>query len=221
KNIVLLFTVFLPVFLSAQENSFTVSGKVENLKSGAIGMYYKDKTGKLIRDSAIVKDGYFTYSRPIDAMEMLNFYPANESVMKRTDNGFYPAKSSQFQFIAFPGANVKFTGKIIDFVDAYPSVDQANDDLAQLNRAVYPLMNESVNLQLQIDKKIITDASAVEKAKEKMAKLDNEVDRIKKEFVKTHPSSYVAAWLLGDMMLRSQVTNEEAFLLYDNMNQQA
>src|SRR5690606_36042843 len=86
---------------------------------------------------------------------------------------------------------------------------------------VYPLMNESVNLQLQIDKKIITDASAVEKAKEKMAKLDNEVDRIKKEFVKTHPSSYVAAWLLGDMMLRSQVTNEEAFLLYDNMNQQA
>src|SRR5690606_27221908 len=101
KDLISFIILFFPALLFAQEGSFTVSGKVENLKSDAINIYYKDKTGELVRDSAIVKNGQFSYTRKIETMEMVNIYPGNESVMKRTDNGFYPVKSSQFQFIAF------------------------------------------------------------------------------------------------------------------------
>lgn len=220
ENKLIFIFLFLPTLLLAQGKSFTVSGKIEGLESKPLRISYKDKSGSTIRDSAIVKDGYFTYSRKIDGMEMLNFYPANESVMKRTDRGYYPAKSSQFQFIAFPGANVKFTGKITDFVDAYPFGDPGNDDLGRLNRTIYPLLNESVNLQLKIDKKTITDTVDIKSAKEKMEKLGKEIDNIKKEFVKKNPSSYAAAWLLGDMMLRNQVTKEESFSMYDKLDKQ-
>lgn len=220
KKLLIVFLLFTSPSLFAQGNSFTVSGKVDRLESKPIRIFYKDKAGKLVRDSAIVMDGHFTYSRQIDEMEMLNFWPPNESVMKRVDRGYFPAKSSQFQFIAYPGAKVKFTGRITDFVDAYPSGDPANDDLARLNKAVYPLMNESVNLEVKIAKKQFTDSSELKAAQQKAEALDAEVDNIKKNFIKDNPSSYAAAWLLGDMMLRTQVTNEEAFSLYDKLDKQ-
>lgn len=204
--------------LNAQTRSFTVSGKIEGLESTPIRMFYKDKEGNLVRDSAVVKDGYFTYTRKIDDMELLSFYPGNKSVMKMAGRGFYPAKSSQFQFIAFPGAEVKFSGKITDFVDAYSSGDEANDELGRLNKAVYSLMNESVNLQVKIANKVITDSDEIIKAEQKMTKLDDEVGQIKRAFIRNNPSSYVSAWLLGDMMLRTQVSNDTAFSLYAVLN---
>ncbi|HVT85049.1 MAG TPA: TlpA disulfide reductase family protein [Chitinophagaceae bacterium] len=220
KNLLIIFFLFFSPSLFAQEETFTVSGKIDGLESKTIHIFYKDKSGKLVRDSTVVKDGYFTYSRKIDEMEMLSFYPGNESVMKRVDRGYFPAKSSQFQFIAYPGAKVKFAGKITDFVDAYPSGDPANNDLARLNKSIYPLMNESVNMEVKIAKKIIADSLAVKEAQEKIDKWDKEVDSIKKKFIGDHTSSYAAAWLLGDMMLRNQVNKEEAVNLYDKMDQQ-
>lgn len=220
KNLLFMMFLFLSPSLFAQEQTFTVSGKIEGLESKPIRIFYKDKTGQLVRDSAVVKDGYFTYSRKIDEMEMLNFWPPNESVMKRVDRGYFPAKSSQFQFIAYPGAHVKFTGKITDYVDAYPSGDPANDALAKLNKSVYPLMNESVNLEVKIAKKEFTDSSALKAAQKKVETLDAEVAHIKKEFVKNNPSSYAAAWLLGDMMVRTQVTKAESFTLFNKLDKQ-
>lgn len=220
RVLLIIFFLFLSSALFAQEDTFTVSGKVKGLEDGVMNMYYRDKAGKFVRDSTIVKDGYFMYSRKIDEMEKLNFYPRNESVMKRVDQGFFPAKSSQFQFIAYPGANVKFTGKITDFVDAYPYGDPANEDLARLNKKIYPLMNESVNLNVNVVKKEFKDSAEENKAKKRMEELDKKVLDIKKNFIQTNPSSYAAAWLLGDMMLRLQVTNEEAFALYDKLDKQ-
>lgn len=220
KNVLIIFFLFASSFVFAQEKTFTVSGKIDGLESKPIRMYYRNKSGELVKDSAGVKDGHFTYTRAIDGMEMLSFWPPNESVMKRVDNGYYPAKSSQFQFIAYPGAHVKFTGKITDFVDAYPSGDPANNDLAKLNKAVYPLMNESVNLAVRVAKKQFKDTVEVKAAQQKMEKLNAEIENIKKEFIRNNPTSYAAAWLLGDMMLRTQVTNEEAFELYDKLDKQ-
>lgn len=220
KNLLIVFFLFLSPSLMAQGGNFTISGKIKGLEDGVMNMYYRDKAGKFVRDSTIVKDGYFMYSRKVDEMEMLRFYPRNESVMKRVDQGFFPAKSSQFQFIAYPEANVKFTGKITDFVDAYPYGDPANDDLARLNKKIYPLMNESVNLNVKVVKKEFKDSAEENKAKKRMEELDNKVLDIKKNFIQTNPSSYAAAWLLGDMMVRTQATNEEAISLYENMDQQ-
>lgn len=220
KNILFLFCLYSTSCLFAQEKSFTVSGKIEGLESKSIHLYYKDKAGKLINDSFIVKGGYFSYSRKIDDMEMLSFWPPNESVMKRVDQGYFPAKSSQFQFIAFPGAHIIFKGKITDFVDAYPSGDAANNDLATLNEAVFPLMNKSVNLEVKIAKNEYKDSSSMKVALQEVDKLDAEVSAIKKEFIRNNPSSFAAAWLLSDMMIRTEMSNDEATGLYEKMDKQ-
>lgn len=220
KRKLIISLLFLSPSVFAQEGKFTVSGKIDGLESKTIRIYTKDKSGNRGVDSVKVTDGYFNYNGKIEGMDLISFYPPNESVMKRVDRGFYPAKSSMFQFIVFPGANVKLSGKITDFVDAYPSGDPANNDLGSLNKSIYPLMNESVNLAVKLGKKLITDSSAIKKANEQIEKLDNEVVNIKTAFISNHPSSPAAAWLLGDMMVRSQVTNEEATALYQKMNQQ-
>ncbi len=218
KNLLTILLLAFSPSLFAQEGTFTISGKIDGLESKPIRFFYKNKSGTTVRDSAIVRDGAFTYSRKIDEMKMLNFWPPNESVMKRVDRGYFPAKSSQFQCIVYPGAHVKITGKITDFVDAYPSGDPANNDLARLNKAVYPLMNESVNLAVKIAKKQFKDTVEMKSMQAKADALDAEVDQIKKNFIKDNPSSYASAWLLGDMMLRTQVTKEESFSLYDKMD---
>ncbi|MBS1631628.1 MAG: DUF4369 domain-containing protein, partial [Bacteroidetes bacterium] len=180
KNVLAIFSLLITSSLFSQNKTFTVAGKIEGLESQPIRMYYKDNAGKTVSDSALVKNESFTYSRKIDKMEMISLWPPNESVMKRVDGGYFPAKSSQLQFIAFPGAKVKFSGKITDFVDAYPSGDPANNDLAKLNKAVYPLMNESVNLSVKIAKNQYVDSAEMKAMLEKADALDKKVDNIKK-----------------------------------------
>ncbi len=220
KNLILVLCFFLSHALFAQEGSYTVSGKIAGLDSERMFFSYKNEKGELIRDTIPVKGGSFTYTGKIDGMTMMSVSPGVDRVVKKADRGYYPAKSSLLQFIAYPGAKIKFSGKISDFVDAYPSGDAANNDLAALNRAVYPLMNKSVNLLVKIGNKLITDSVEVKQAYQTMGKLDQDVLAIKESFIRKKTSSFVSAWLLGDMMLRKQVSNETAIRLYENLNRE-
>lgn len=182
-------------------------------------MSFKDESGELQRVKIPVIDGAFSYAGPISNMEMMTIWPNVERTIKRTGNGYYPAKSSQFQFVAFPGANVKFTGSVSDFVDAYPSGDPVNNDLNDLNRAINPLMNKSVNLSVKIANKVITDSFEIAEARSEIKRLNDNVTEIKKNFIIEHPSSPVSAWYLADMMLRNQISHEVALDLYGRLNE--
>lgn len=143
-------------------------------------------------------------------------------MVKRSKNGkgYYPAKSSLLQFIASPGAHIYFAGRVTDFVDAYPSGDAANDDLAKLNRKINPLMNKSVNMMIDIGDRYESEEPGVKKIREKIEKLDREADSIKANFVRNNSSSIAAAWALSDMMVRSQVSNDEAIQLFKGMDKE-
>ncbi len=218
KNLLIVFLLFLSRSLIAQENSFTVSGKITGLDSKKMFVSFKDEKGKLIRDSILVKEGIFSYTRKIDEITMISISPNVDRVVKRTERGYFPAKSSLLQFIAFPGANVKFSGMITDFVNAYPSGDAANNDLAKLNSEIYPLLNESVNWSVKLANKVITDSMDIRMADQAIEKLSKAVLNIKQEFIKENPSSFVSAWTLEDLMLRSQVSNETAISLFENLD---
>lgn len=119
----------------AQQNNFTLTGLIEGLDSDFMMISFKDSSvkGGSRRDTIKINNNTFIYNGFISEMNMMSVSPNVERVVKRTGKGYYPAKSSLLQFIAFPGAAIKFTGKIIDFVDAYPTGDEANNDLAKLN----------------------------------------------------------------------------------------
>ncbi len=206
----------------AQSNNFTVSGKIKGLDSKKMYLSIRDEAAKggSRRDSILVNDESFTYTGPISDVTMISISPGVETVMKRTGRGYFPAKSSLLQFFAFPGANVKFSGKITDFVDAYPSGDVTNNNFAKLNKSVYPLMNKSVNLSLKIANKLVTDSGMIKKVNDSIKVLDEKVVRLKEEFIANNPSSVAAIWLLSDMMIRSQVSNELATALFSKMNKE-
>lgn len=198
-------------------DSFTVSGNIPGLDTGHMSYSYKDAEGKRVSDSIIVKDNKFTYTAKINAPTHIIFWPNVEKTIKRSGRGYYPAKSSQFAFLASPGDKIEFKGEVTDFVNAYPTGTKGNDELAKINRKIFPLMNESVNTQLKINALEENDAS-IEGLKASITKLDEQTIQMKKDFVAANPKSEAAAWYLSDMMIRSHVTQDEAIEYFNGLD---
>ena len=107
KIIVVIVLLFVSQFSFAQQNSFTVSGKIKGLDSKYMHIVFKDETGTR-RDSIAVINESFSYTTSIKEMTMISISPGVEAVMKRTGRGYFPAKSSLLQFVATPGADKIF-----------------------------------------------------------------------------------------------------------------
>lgn len=219
--LILLFCVISNQII-AQDGTFTISGKVKGLDSKYLSLFiYDDDLPRgFKRDSVPVINGSFNYTASISKFSYANISPNIERVVKRTANGFYPAKSSSFQFFVAPGYKIKFAGEITDFVNAYPSGEKNNNEFAKLSKAIYPLQNKSVNLSLKIANKLVIDTNLIKKMKDTITKLDVKVNDLKEKFVRANPSSAAAAWVLSDMMVRSQVSNASATEIFNAMSKE-
>ncbi|MCO6496297.1 MAG: AhpC/TSA family protein [Chitinophagaceae bacterium] len=226
KRFLALALIFFATAAYSQEKNFTVSGDIKGFDTDFMRVIIKDSTqpkGYFIDSIPVKNHRTFSYSMHIDKMQYMTLYPNVDRTVKRTKdgNGYYPAKSSQLQFIATPGGKVFFSGEITDYVDAYPSGDKANEDLAKLNRKMNPLVNKAVNLMVEISGKDIDTADArVKQIEKEIDELDEKSTAIKVQFVKDNPSSIAAAWALSDMMIRSEVTEDEAVELFDKMDKE-
>lgn len=194
-------------------DSFTVSGTIKGLDTEFMSYGYRNAEGKRVFDSVFVENESFTYTGKISEPTFIIFWPNVESTMKRTGRGYYPAKSSQFAFLASPGDEIKFEGEITDFVNAYPSGTPANDDLTSINSTIFPFLNKAVNLQLKVDKLEDTDPTK-QALMDSISTYNAEVAGIKELFVANNPSSEAAIWYLSDMMVRSQITQDEAIRIF-------
>lgn len=206
-----------------QSNSFTLSGKIKGLDATKIFLIIFDDAFKsgYRRDSIKVENEAFVYTGTADKLMYASISPNVDRVVKKgPGGGYYPAKSSSVQLFVFPGANIKLAGKITDFVDVYPSGDNINNDFAKLNKEIYPLLNQSVNVSVKISNKIVTDSDVIKKMKDTAALLDKQVIAIKENFINDHRSSVAAIWLLSDMMIRSQLSNNLATEFFGKMNKE-
>jgi thiol-disulfide isomerase/thioredoxin len=199
-------------------NSFTVSGNIKGLDTEFMTRSYRDETGNRVSDSIFVKNESFSYTAKIDGPEFIFFWPNVEKTIKRTSTGgYYPVKSSQLAFLANPGDDIEFKGQVTDFIDAYPFGTKTNDELASINRKVFPLMNRSVNYLLE--KELLDENDPrLQIIQDSVDYIDSQVIELKKEFILTHPRSEAAAWYLSDMMLRSQISDEEATDAFNAMD---
>ena len=200
------------------KDSFTVSGTIQGLDSKFMSTSYIGPDGNRVSDSVFVENEHFSYTAKINEQTYVVFWPNVESTIKRTGRGYYPVKSSLFQFLASPGDQIEFTGTISDFIDAYPSGTDANNDLAIINKQVYPLMNKSINIQLRKNLLAKDDANH-QMYQDSIDQLDAQVVSLKKDFVKSHPNSEAAVWYLSDMMMRSQTNDEESISLFNNLEE--
>lgn len=74
-------------------------------------------------------------------------------------------------------------------------------------------MNASVNYMLE--KELLEETDTRYKTiEDSITILDEQVVALKKDFVMSHPKSEAAAWYLSDMMLRSQISDEDAITAF-------
>ena len=202
---------------TAIPDSFTVYGTLEGLDTEFMSRSYKDAEGNRLYDSIFVVDDKFSYTSKITEPTFVVFWPNVENTIKRTGRGYYPAKSSQLAFLASPGDQIEFKGKVTDFIDAYPSGTKANDDLALINSQIFPLLNLSVNTQLRINELEAADP-LIEILEDSIAILDNKVLGMKEAFIRSNTDSEAAVWYLSDMMLRSQISQDDAISVFKSLD---
>ena len=213
KNVILTAMSVVSISMSqAQSVDFSISGKIEGLDSKVMFLNIPDEKSPsgFRRDSITVENGSFSFSSKTDNFSYLIISPGVEKTVKRVGNGYYPVKSSLLQLFIYPGAKIKVSGEVTDFVHAYPAGDPANNDLASLNRSINPLTNRAVNMNVRIANKLVTDSVVIRAMKDSIEAMDKQVVGVKMEFIRNNPSSAAAAWLLSDMMIRSQISHEDA-----------
>ena len=195
-------------------DSYTVSGTIKALDTEFMTYSYEDETGKRVWDSIFVENDHFSHTAKITEPTLFFIWPNVERTIKTAQSGgYYPVKSSQLVFLASPGDDIVFKGEATDFINAYPSGTKANDDLASINNKVFPLMNRSVNYMLEMELLDETDASRI-LIQDSIDLLDKQVVDLKKEFVTSHLKSEAATWYLADMMLRSQIEDDDAITAF-------
>jgi thiol-disulfide isomerase/thioredoxin len=201
-------------------NTITVTGtSIEGLETEFMTRSYSDDDGNRKSDTIYVDNGNFTYSTTIDKPTFMFFWPNVESTIKRTQSGYYPVKSSQFAFLANPGDKINFFGEVTDYINAYPSGTTTNDDLAKINRKIFPLMNQSINYLLETE--LLDEKDDRWKVlKDSIDLLDNQVLDLKKSFVQSNLSSEAAVWYLSDLMLRSQISDDDAINIFHALDEQ-
>lgn len=202
------------------KDSYTVSGIIEGLDTEFMSYSYQDETGKRIWDSIFVENGHFSHTQKITEPTSFFLWPNVERTIKRTQSGgYYPVKSSQFAFLANPGDEIEFKGEVTDFINAYPTGTKANDELASINRTVFPIMNKAANYMLELESLEEYDLRRIT-IQDSIDVLDEQVIDLKKAFVTSHPNSEAATWYLADMMLRSQIEDDEAIAIFKAFDEQ-
>ncbi|APU11150.1 hypothetical protein A5M85_12930 [Cellulophaga lytica] len=228
KNTIYLLCVLLlsfsnEIYAQQANNTFTLKGEIKGLK-GNLYFRHPDKkyTRETLSDSIIVTDGKFNFSGTISNLSQIRVYPGFDGpdgkLFKKPKGGrgMFPVKCVYLTFYAFPGANITVSGEATDFMNAYPSGDKFNNSLAAANRLMYPMYNKMGNLAV---KNTYETDSVTIKANNKQSELlfTASIKKLKNH-IKNNPNSVAAAWYLNDLILRTQVTNEEAEELFASLS---
>ncbi len=188
----------------AQNNTFKIHGTIKGLDSEkmmAIITDAEDPNGYR-REEITVTDESFEFISEIKEITHVTISTGVDRVVKWVGRGYIPVKSSLLAVFVYPGADIKVSGDISDFINAYPEGDEMNDGLAELNKAIFPVMNEGVNYSVKAAKLEGDEKVEVEK---KGAVLSNKSLKMKEQFIADNPELLASVWMLSDMALRNQL----------------
>jgi len=203
--------LFIATVCFSQKKAFEINSQVENIEGKEVYLTIWNGTSETYNLKVPVVNGQFQYRDTIGSPLVVRATPRNESLLKRPSaRGSYPTKSGSIWFIALPGAKIKVAGKLTDFAEAYPAGDQENEILVHLTKSYFPLLNKEVNLRVKLAKDSSLTAEARSRINSEVAALNKEAVEILKSHIKMNTSSIMALYFMNDLMLRRQMTAEEA-----------
>ncbi|WP_430815643.1 TlpA family protein disulfide reductase [Carboxylicivirga sp. RSCT41] len=197
------FAIITPT-ITAQSNTFKIHGSIKGLDSEKMWAIINDvnEPNGYRREEIVVENESFEFTSEINEITHITISTGVDRVVKKTKRGYFPAKSSLLACFVYPGADIKVSGEITDFINAYPEGDAMNNGLAQLNRAIYPVMNEAVNYSVEADS---LNGEAKTLVQKKGNKISGKSIDMKAQFIADNPDELASVWMLSDMALRNQL----------------
>lgn len=227
SNAVLLVTLLLFMKCLAQpkkNNAYTLIADIKGLKSKSLVHYEVDekKAEGFKSDTIWVKNEKFTFTDTVTNYKLIyiDIPETNRSYKQKIGDKEFTistkAHVSRIWFIAYPGAEINCTGKISTFVDAYPH-DKINDDFAEINSKIFPLIDQTNTIQIDLATKNYDDIKRKE-LYEQSELLYDRVKKLKAEFVRSHPKSIAASYIFSDSYYRNEYTHKEAKVVFENFD---
>jgi|GEM_PF-1049451 len=196
----------------SHEKEFKIKGKIKGLtnEEGGYALFGDQYPNGYKRVKVNMNKGKLSYKGTIEAPTVIKLSFRNKNLSKTTIGGGYiPTNATTLMCVIYPGAKIKVSGKITDFIDAYPSDGGENDILKELSSKLHPVLNQSVNISLELDKNKKITAKEIAALKKTQEELGTKAQSIRVEFLKKHASSVAGLWLMEDMLVRSQIKIEE------------
>lgn len=220
-SVVLILQLLLTSCTDRATNTFTVKGEIEGYTDTLMNLTVWDPavTGGTRSEKIAVKDGNFEYVGECSEPMMVRGWINDAKVIKRANRGYFPVKSSNIWFIVYPGAKVNLRGHLSDYAEAFPSDRGENKLLAGLNRQLFPILNEEVNIRVRM----ATDTTLTPEIKRELEAASRDLNRKSIEtlstFLSDHPSSIAALWYMDDMLIRSQADPMELEQILDMVDE--
>jgi thiol-disulfide isomerase/thioredoxin len=187
-----------------KNNTVEIKGSLEDIQDS--------KATLLIGNTRIpveISNGSFYINTEVSDTEVTRLLIDDKKLYKTVPGGGYiPVKSMSIWLVVYPGAKINISGTISDFADAYPSDGGENDLLAAFNRQLFPLLNKSANIEIELYSDTAESLKRTSLEEEQEA-LDARAGELRKIFLDEHISSVAGLWLLDDMVIRSQIEMDE------------
>lgn len=204
-----------------QSKDFTIKGKIKDQETGMLKLSYASADGKPVQDSTAIKNGSFEFKGKLNEPAMAYFSGATKSRAMddpNVGNFFIEPGQLTLQVTAGDFKNLELKGsKTQEEVNALNKLKAPiNKELKSISDA-YQKANEEY-MQARKEKKTEAELDALkEKAtaiRDQFEPFSERTSKIDLEFIKTHPDSYYAAYLLrwkvSSMPLAASVKYYEA-----------
>lgn len=208
KNILLLVSCLIFVSnVHAQSSTYTVTSEIKNMTTDTYSMTIWGRGKSESKGQQRMVNGQINFSDTTSVPLMIRITPKEEKLVKRASSGgYYPVKSQSIWLIAMPGSVIHLKGHLSDFSEVYPEGNRENEILSELTGAYFPLLNESVNITIDLNKK---DNGLIEQEvaskKEAQKQLDEKAKKVLISFLEKYPSSIAGLYFLENTYIRKGI----------------
>ncbi|WP_346882074.1 TlpA disulfide reductase family protein [uncultured Algibacter sp.] len=206
-------------------NLFTLEGEIKDLKSNLLFRHPdKEYTRDTPYDTIKVVNGKIKFSDTISKLSLISASPSlmglGKSLFKipKGGDGYFPVKSSSLIFYAMPGGHVTVAGEATDFMNAYPSGNSYNNNLAAINKIAFPSVNKMGNIAVQNTYE--TDSLKIKENNQKSEKISETNTNALITHIKNNPKSLGAVWYLKNMLIRKQIHPIKAGELFNTISKE-
>lgn len=217
KYWILIFAVGFVLKGQAQNtDEFQVSGTLKGLDVPYMFIdYTHDITGDRVWDTLFVENESFSYSAKAKNTKRIAIWP----LLARTTKEQTVGKQTRIEFLVRPGDAIVFKGKVTEDFEAVSTGTDLCDDINSFNKSAEPLNAKSSEIMKRAfahkpgtdEFKVIYDSTSI---------VEEELNKLKRDFIRNNPKSEVSAWYLSEMVMRSSIEDEAALELFNNLDEQ-